>query len=110
MTHQHNSVTGSIRDPSPTWSWVSAHYIAESPPDVEDFVGRTEEIDRLEALLDTERVALISGLPGVGKSKLGAKLALHHKAIPTFWYTFWVGISDTVSSVLWQMALFLAQQ
>ena len=90
------------------WSYIIARHVLESPPEVGDFIGRVEELTRLQGLLDTDRVVLLYGLPGVGKSKLGAKLALGQQEGVVFWYSFWPGINDTVGAVLWRMAVFLA--
>ena len=50
---------------------VSGNITLNSVPRIEGFIGREEELKRLNELLNSERVvALVSGVGGIGKSSL----------------------------------------
>ncbi|MDM8550998.1 tetratricopeptide repeat protein [Desulfobacterales bacterium HSG2] len=44
-------------------------------PDTSDFIGRQQELKKLEKALDDHKILVIEGLTGVGKSMLAARLA-----------------------------------
>ncbi len=88
-----------IPDPPPT----------ELPPGIEGFVGREDELARFHEQLRTSHMAVISGMPGMGKTRLAAVLA-QQAARPEniFWHTFRRG--QGVESVVWQLAAFAAHR
>jgi hypothetical protein len=64
--------------------------VAQLPPDIAEFTGRKDELERLRTLLPapgvgpgrTVVISAINGKPGVGKSALAVHLA--HELAPTF--------------------------
>ncbi|MBP7693807.1 MAG: tetratricopeptide repeat protein, partial [Anaerolineales bacterium] len=77
------------------------------PPSAGQFVGRTIELVRYQADLRQRHLAVIFGMPGVGKTTLAAAL-LEAAGRPAriFWHTFKPGESAAV--VIWKLAGFLA--
>ncbi|WP_033337467.1 tetratricopeptide repeat protein [Catenuloplanes japonicus] len=55
---------------------------AQLPGDVPDFIGRADELSRLDALLDASTVVIsaLSGTAGVGKTALAVRWAHHARA------------------------------
>jgi transcriptional regulator with XRE-family HTH domain len=77
------------------------------PPQPGDFIGRTEELVYFSEKLQTIRLAVITGMAGVGKTALAARLA-RGKGDPNkvFWHSFHK--EEGVDSLIWRMAGFLA--
>lgn len=77
------------------------------PPVVDNFVGRETELAYFAQKLAEGNLALVAGMPGVGKSAVAAQLAAM-SATPekTFWYSFHAG--EGVDILIWKMAAFLA--
>jgi ATP/maltotriose-dependent transcriptional regulator MalT len=63
----------------------------ETPPEVLRFVGRTHELDHMEAALQSHRALCIWGLGGVGKTTLAAMWA--KRKPPVVWHTVAPGTS-----------------
>ncbi len=79
------------------------------PPDTGGFVGRHDELTYFEEQLSDSGLALITGMPGVGKSSLAAALARRHADTHAiFWHAFRAGEDD--STILWSLAGFLYWQ
>ena len=77
------------------------------PPDVSHFIGRASDLAYFQDKLAQYRLAAITGMPGVGKTALAAKLALQTAAPPDiFWHTF--NENEGVETVIWKLAGFLA--
>lgn len=77
-----------------------------SPPDVHDFVGRSQELAYFQQKLAELNYAVIVGFPGAGKTLLAAKLAREVAPLErVFWYQCRAG--DSVESLLWALASFL---
>ncbi len=73
-------------------------------PEPEEFVGRAVE---LEGLKGDRPVAIVEGMPGIGKTSLLATFARSRGADPVFWHSF-----RGVESLNWlanRLGLFLAQ-
>ncbi len=75
------------------------------------FVGREAELRRYQDALAADRVVVIQGAPGIGKTALGAQLAAaaQAEARPVCWLTFRQGINTSVAAALHAWAAFLAQ-
>lgn len=81
----------------------------ESLPPIDHLVERPVEYTRYAQQLTTEHLAIIIGMPGVGKTALAAQLARQHTATEhIFWYTCLS--TDGVFVVCKKLAAFLAQR
>ncbi len=77
------------------------------PPEVAHFVGRTTELAYFQDKLAQHHLAVIVGMPGIGKTTLAAKLALNSAAPDDiFWHTF--RANEGVETIIWKLAGFLA--
>lgn len=74
-----------------------------------DFVGRERLIEQLIVVLDTARMIIILGIPGVGKTALMAQLAARFDSDKVFGYRFRLGLIS-VAGVLMDLARFLDSQ
>jgi len=78
-------------------------------PQLLQFVGREAEQSLVWEQLTSNGVALLLGMPGVGKTALAAALATQASTTtPVFWHTFHSG--DGFTNLLWQLATFCAAQ
>ena len=76
-------------------------------PSLDGFVGRAAELEQLAAQLERDRLVVITGMAGVGKTALAATLARWTSRPETiFWHSLHRG--DGVDSIVWQLAAFLA--
>lgn len=90
------------------------HLVTLSPPPPhtlpihsQPFIGRQAELAHYQRQLQTQGVAVISGMPGVGKTALA--LALAHQAAERhtiFWHT--CQPDEGVDGLIWRLAAFLA--
>jgi tetratricopeptide (TPR) repeat protein len=73
------------------------------------FVGRERELALYRRMLAGERFVIISGLAGVGKTTLGARLAQEVAANPDqiFWFTFDNVQKNSAEALLRALAVFL---
>lgn len=79
----------------------------EPLPTMPHFVGRETEIAYFKAKLEANHLAVITGMPGVGKTTLAAVLARQlAPADKTFWHAFAPG--EGVDVIIWKLAAFLA--
>ena len=77
------------------------------PPDVPLLLGRDDALDAYAQSLDSEGVAVISGMAGIGKTSLAASLARRSaKLAHIFWHQFHE--ADNVDALIWDLAGFLA--
>jgi tetratricopeptide (TPR) repeat protein len=77
-------------------------------PRIQDFRGREAELSYYQRQLQQERIAVITGMPGIGKTALGSEIATRNLEIsPVFWMTFGDGINTDIDSVFREMGLFL---
>jgi tetratricopeptide (TPR) repeat protein len=83
---------------------VGALESVPAPPSVE--VERTDAYDRLASLVNSQGAAALIGMPGIGKTTLGSRIAREQKD-PVFWVTFSAAVSPTLETVIRQLALFL---
>jgi len=83
--------------------------ITETVPGVAHFVGREQELAACRAKLDRDRFLVVTGMAGVGKSTLGAKLARDVAGSPDriFWFTFDRVEKSTADALYWAVAAFL---
>lgn len=81
----------------------------EPAPDLSGFVGREEDLAYYGAILAGRHFAVITGMPGVGKSLLAAKLAQSMVSSPgkLFWHRFHEGEGTEV--IIWRLAALLAR-
>ncbi|MBX0328909.1 protein kinase, partial [Oscillochloris sp. ZM17-4] len=80
-----------------------------SPPLVTSFVGRAVELTELAQRLAARHIVAITGMPGIGKTALAARLA-QQAARPThiFWHSFRPG--ESAETLIWQFAGWLAHR
>lgn len=78
---------------------------AYAPPQNVDFIGRTHEAAHLRQLLSQNKIAIISGMAGVGKTSVAAFLASESPANSTFWHDF---RDANIQSLIVRLAGFLA--
>jgi ATP/maltotriose-dependent transcriptional regulator MalT len=77
------------------------------PPAVPGFVGRQTELDFYGAQLRRQRVAIIAGMAGVGKTSLAAVLASQlYPPDQIFWHSF--RPNEGLDVLIWKAAGFLA--
>ncbi|HET7090978.1 MAG TPA: protein kinase, partial [Anaerolineae bacterium] len=83
--------------------------ITETVPGVAHFVGREQELAACRAKLERDRFLVLTGMAGVGKSTLGAKLARDVAGSPDriFWFTFDRVEKSTTDALYWAVAAFL---
>src|SRR5262249_14552155 len=81
----------------------------EHLPAIADFIGRTAELDYFAEKLSSAHLAVIVGLPGIGKTALAAELA-RRTAAPDriFWHSFHE--HEGIDAIIWKLAGFLARQ
>ncbi len=81
----------------------------ETVPTVPHFIGRAAELAAYHAQLERDRFLIITGLAGMGKTTLGAKLAREMAATPDqiFWFTFDSIEKSTTEALYWALATFL---
>jgi serine/threonine protein kinase/ATP/maltotriose-dependent transcriptional regulator MalT len=80
--------------------------VVPSLPEVEEFVGREAELSYFMDKLHASHLAVITGMPGVGKTTLATEL-VQRVAEPehTFWHSFHK--DEGVEAVIWRLAGFL---
>lgn len=79
----------------------------KEPPLFEGFVGREAELTRYADALAHYGIAVVAGMPGIGKTALASVLSQRVSvADKRFWHTFNPG--EGVMSILWELAAFLA--
>lgn len=77
-------------------------------PNVRGFVGRESELARFTAQLERENLAVITGMPGMGKTSLAAVLAQRVAPGKVFWRR--LCSDDDADTLLWLLAAFLQHQ
>lgn len=86
---------------------VAAAPEPEPPPPAPDFVGRESEIAYFSSKLTDHHLAVITGMPGVGKTTLAAVLARRMAPLDKiFWHAFRPG--ESIDAIIWKLAAFLA--
>lgn len=99
--------TPDAASPKPAVPQVPPPVEPRRPPKVDGFVGRNEELTYFAEKLEKNRLAVISGMAGVGKTALATNLAEWvSKPHKTFWHSFKEG--DGLEGVIWRLANFLA--
>lgn len=77
------------------------------PPVIDTFVPREAETAYHIKQLESENIAVITGLPGVGKTTLAAIIARQMgEQLPVFWHAFHEAEQSDV--LIWKLAAFLA--
>ncbi len=81
----------------------------ETVPAAAHVVGRASELAAYRARLERDRLVIITGMAGVGKTTLGAKLAREAaaRAEDIFWFTFDRVEKSTGDALFWALAAFL---
>jgi len=91
---------------------IDANKILLSPPPFAvSLIGRDRELAAYQKTLQQNQGLVLVGRAGIGKSVLGAALArrLASDDEHIFWLRFVSGLNTDVESVLWSLAVFLAQ-
>lgn len=85
--------------------------LAEPIPHVADFVGRETEFDLYRRHLASQKLAVIHGFAGTGKTALAAQLATERQQAgqPVIWITFYSGINTDLDSFLEVLACALEE-
>lgn len=79
----------------------------DRPPELDEFVGRMRELAVYAEALATRHVAVISGMAGVGKTALAARLARQFRPPDAiFWHSF--REREGIEVIIWKLAGFLA--
>ncbi len=80
----------------------------ERAPTVRAFVGREEELEALQTMVDDHRIVVLHGIAGIGKTSLAVRLLEELRAKTN---VLWVPVHtwDTVPGVLGQLADFLVE-
>jgi tetratricopeptide (TPR) repeat protein len=73
-------------------------------------IGRAGTISQALQTLRTGRTVHLVGGSGLGKTSLGAQLAVQWPGGRPFWYTFRPGVTDHLDQLLFALAYFLHQQ
>jgi len=81
----------------------------ETTPTVTHFIGRQTELAAYRARLERDHFVIITGMAGMGKTTLGAKLARTVAASSDniFWFTFDQVEKSTADALYWALASFL---
>ena len=98
------------RTPTPTPIAVSRKLLMEETvPVVPHFIGREAELANYRSRLERDRFVIITGMAGMGKTTLGAKLARQVTDQPDsiFWFTFDQVEKSTADALYWALASFL---
>jgi ATP/maltotriose-dependent transcriptional regulator MalT len=77
------------------------------PPQLQEFVGRAQELTDYADALEQKNLAIISGMAGVGKTALATEL-IRWVSQPEqiLWHSFREG--DGLDTIIWKLAAFLA--
>lgn len=81
----------------------------DRPPEPIEFLGRATELAHYAEMLADHRLAVISGMAGVGKTALAATLArqvMGSRPDAIFWHSFRAG--EGIEVIIWKLAAFLA--
>jgi tetratricopeptide (TPR) repeat protein len=83
--------------------------LMEPIPATPYFIGRGKELAAYREELQRERIVIIKGMAGVGKTTLGAKLAREEaeREEQIFWFTFDPVEKNTAEALFWALAAFL---
>ena len=81
----------------------------ETAPSVPHFIGREAELAYYHSRLERDHFVIVTGLAGMGKTTLGAKLARDVADSPDniFWFTFDQVEKSTADALYWALASFL---
>ncbi|KAJ3290558.1 hypothetical protein HDU79_003131, partial [Rhizoclosmatium sp. JEL0117] len=66
------------------------------PPLAKNFMGRSSEIESIKQSLFIQGVSLVSGVPGMGKSSVAAKVA--HDSLKLYQHVFWISLESEASA------------
>ncbi|MBI5567217.1 MAG: protein kinase [Chloroflexi bacterium] len=81
----------------------------ETAPTVPHFIGRQAELAAYRARLERDHFVIVTGMAGMGKTTLGAKLArtVADTSDNIFWFTFDQVEKSTADALYWALASFL---
>ncbi|MFJ3881115.1 ATP-binding protein [Streptomyces sp. NPDC090077] len=78
----HNQTDSACGDPAPDPRATPAHLPGNLPPEAVGFIGRDDELDTLDGLLGRRRLVTLTGVGGVGKTRLALRAATRHSRAP----------------------------
>ncbi|GAA3383893.1 ATP-binding protein [Streptomyces racemochromogenes] len=78
----HNQADSTCGDPAPDPATPQRHLPGNLPPETAGFIGREDELDTLERLLGERRLVTLTGVGGVGKSRLALRAATRRSRSP----------------------------
>ncbi len=109
MTLAFNSHTTPRSTPLTPITLSNKILFEETVPVVPHFIGREAELAAYRARIERDRFLILTGLAGIGKTLLGAKLArtLSDNPDAIFWYTFDPVEKSTADALYWALGSFL---
>ncbi len=102
-------ILGILEEPVQVATLPHRLLMMETVPAVPQFVGRSVELAAYGEKLRRDRFVVMTGMAGVGKTTLGAKLAREavERAEHIFWFTFDHVEKSTADALFWALAAFL---
>lgn len=90
---------------------VRSRFVPEEIPTIDEFVPRPEVVAAVYETLRGARRARVHGPPGIGKTSLGAEIAIaERRRSAVWWYRFRRGVNDTLPAVVFELAQWLARE
>lgn len=109
MTHAHQVTLTRTVDSQVSETIEDLGALEDIPAASPLHIARDAMLDEMRRQLRVHRCIALVGMPGLGKTALGAAIAREHTAEkqPVFWLTLTAGVTDSVDAIVRQLALFL---